>query len=209
MHKKQSGGSGQYGRVIGYIEPIPEDEVTEGEPVQFVDETVGNNISKSYVPAIKKGVLEAAAEGSLTGSPIEGVRFVLTDGNQHSVDSSEMAFKLAGSGAMRATVPKAVPQILQPIMKIEVVVPDEFQGSVIGDINKRSGNIVDTETRDGYCTILAEVPLNDMFGYSSAIRAATQGKGEFSMEFAHYAPVMPNLQKELIDEYRKSRSAKQ
>lgn len=208
MHKKQSGGSGQYGRVIGRIEAIPEDEVIEGEPVQFVDETVGSNVSKSYVPAIKKGVLEAAAEGPLTGSAIEGVRFVLTDGNEHSVDSSEMAFKLAGAGAMRAAVPKAMPQILQPIMKVEVTVPDEFQGSVIGDINKRSGTIVDSDTRNGFCTIMAEVPLNDMFGYSSAIRAATQGKGEFTMEFSRYAPALPQLQNELVENYRKSRGGR-
>jgi elongation factor G len=129
IHKKQSGGSGQYGRVIGTIEPIPaEEEVDEdskGGTCEFLDETVGQNISKSYVPAIEKGFLEACLKGPLTGSPVERVRMTLLDGAQHAVDSSEMAFKAAGQGAMRETVLKADPQVLQPIMKVEIMVPDE------------------------------------------------------------------------------------
>ena len=212
IHKKQSGGSGQYGRVIGTIEPIEPDDDEESDAdvssCVFVDETVGQNVSKSYVPAIKKGFLEACEKGPLTGSPVERVRMTLTDGAQHSVDSSEMAFKAAGLGAMRESVLKAQPQILQPIMKVEVTIPDEYQGTVMGGINKKGGVVLDSESAEGYCTLITLVPLGEMFGYSSELRQATQGKGEFSMEFDNYSPVGPAQQAELIAEHRAERSKK-
>jgi len=209
VHKKQSGGSGQYGRVIGEIVPITEGETEEElRATLFEDETVGQNVSKSYIPAISRGFVEACAKGPLTGSPIEGVMMVLRDGAQHAVDSSEMAFKAAGYGAMRETVSKANPQVLQPIMKVEISVPDEFQGNVIGGINKRKGAVNDSESAEGYCTILADVPLNEMFGYSTELRAATQGKGEFTMEFTKYEAVMPNDQAELVKKYQAERGQK-
>jgi len=216
IHKKQTGGSGQYGRVMGSIEPISadEDDDSEGDPkddgqtCEFVDETVGNNISKSYVPAIQKGFFEACVKGPLTGSPVERVRFTLKDGAQHAVDSSEMAFKAAGLGAMRETVRKAEPQVLQPIMKVEISVPEEYQGTVMGGINKKGGTVVDSETQEGYCTLVTQVPLGEMFGYSSELRQATQGKGEFTMEFDNYSPVNPGQQMQLIEAYQAERTKK-
>lgn len=207
IHKKQSGGSGQYGRVMGYIEPAELEETGEQSDsvdYDFVDETTGNNLSKSYVPAIKKGVGDSCVKGPLTGSPVQGVKFVLTDGNEHSVDSSEMAFRAAGQGAMRESIQKAAPQVLQPIMKVEIVVPDEFQGAVMGGVNKRQGVILDSTTSESFCTLIAEVPLNNMFGYSSELRSSTQGKGEFTMEFTKYQPVLPGEQSEIIKKYQES-----
>jgi elongation factor G len=211
IHKKQSGGSGQYGRVIGEIMPVDEEDCEdedERRACTFEDETVGQNISKSYVPAIQKGFLEQCLKGPLVGSPIEGVVMKLYDGAEHAVDSSEMAFVAAGRGAMREAVNKAGPQVLQPIMRVEISVPLEFQGNVIGGLNKRKGAVLDSETAEGYCTILANVPLNDMFGYSNELRASTQGKGEFQMEFTKYEAVLPNDQAELMKAYQKERSGK-
>eukprot|EP00035_Acanthoeca_spectabilis_P022237 m.442711 g.442711 ORF g.442711 m.442711 type:complete len:733 (+) comp18844_c0_seq1:96-2294(+) len=210
IHKKQSGGSGQYGRVMGTLEPIAEEELEEDAKTTcvFVDETVGNNVSKSYVPAIQKGFLEACLKGPLTGSPVERVRMTLLDGAQHAVDSSEMAFKAAGQGAMRETVLKSNPQVLQPIMKVEIMVPEEYQGTVMGGINKKSGVVLDSETAEGYCTLITLVPLSQMFGYSSELRQATQGKGEFTMEFENYSPVTPNVQAELIAAFQAERKEK-
>eukprot|EP00045_Choanoeca_perplexa_P010670 m.109729 g.109729 ORF g.109729 m.109729 type:complete len:738 (+) comp15352_c0_seq2:20-2233(+) len=205
IHKKQSGGSGQYGRVIGQIEPLEGEEAADTE---FVDETVGQNIPKNFIPAIQKGFEEACKKGPLTGNPIEGVRFTLNDGASHAVDSNDMAFQMAGIGAVRAAFEKANPIVLQPVMTVEILIPEEFQGTVIGGINKRKGTIQDSETDDGTTTIVAEVPLNDMFGYSSEIRSQTQGKGEFSMEYARHEPVMPQTQQELMKEYQESKNKK-
>jgi elongation factor G len=132
-----------------------------------------------------------------------GVRFVLEDGQQHQVDSSELAFRLAGLGAVREAFPKAKPVVLEPVMSVEVVAPIEFQGSVIGAMNQRKGTIVDTETRDDEFTLSAEVALNDMFGYASQLRGMTQGKGEFTMEYKKHAPVLANVQKEMIERFNK------
>eukprot|EP00730_Choanoeca_flexa_P005797 TRINITY_DN12022_c3_g3_i4.p1 TRINITY_DN12022_c3_g3~~TRINITY_DN12022_c3_g3_i4.p1 ORF type:complete len:738 (+),score=244.60 TRINITY_DN12022_c3_g3_i4:68-2281(+) len=205
IHKKQSGGSGQYGRVIGEILPFEK----EGDKVNdFVDETVGQNIPKNFIPAIQKGFEEACKKGPLTGHAIEGVKFVLKDGNSHPVDSNDMAFQMAGIGAIREAFDKANPIVLQPVMKVEIFIPEEFQGTVIGGLNKRKGTIQDSETDDGTTTIVADVPLNDMFGYSSELRAQTQGKGEFSMEYARHEPVLPQTQKELIETYQKQGNKK-
>lgn len=199
LHKKQSGGSGQYGRVIGEIVPLPAEE---NNKLEFVDETVGTNIPKSYVPSIEKGFMEACAQSTLTGHPAQGIRFVLKDGASHSVDSSDLAFRLAAIGAFRQAFDKAQPCVLQPVMNVEIMAPEEYQGGIIGDLNKRKGTIVDSETDDGTVTIRAEVPLNDMFGYSSDLRANTQGKGEFTMEYARHEVVPPQLQAELMKAYK-------
>jgi elongation factor G len=200
-HKKQSGGAGQFGRVKGYIEPMEKNE--DGKDVEFVNRVVGGNIPAGFIPAIEKGFLEILDRGLLTGHQINGVRFVLEDGAAHSVDSSELSFRLAAIGAFREAFAKASPVILEPIMNVEIVAPIEFQGSVIGGINQRKGTIVDTEVRDDEFTLFADVSLNDMFGYSSQLRGMTQGKGEFSMTFSQYAPVMPNIQKDMMESYRK------
>jgi elongation factor G len=202
-HKKQTGGSGQFGRVGGYIEPLPSDAV---ETYEFVDEIVGGVIPREYIPACDKGFKEAVVEGSLIGQPVVGVRVILNDGAQHPVDSSEMAFKTAAIMAFREAYSSAKPTILEPIMKLEVSAPEEFQGTVIGQINQRRGVIMGTESDAGYVTVESEVPLSEMFGYSTDLRSVTQGKGEFSMEFAKYQPVPRNIQEEMVKEYQKKRA---
>ncbi|MDQ2643319.1 MAG: elongation factor G, partial [Myxococcota bacterium] len=168
-HKKQTGGSGQYGKIGGYIEPLPPDAV---ETYEFVDEIVGGVIPKEFIPACDKGFREAVKKGSLIGFPIVGVRAVLNDGAFHAVDSSEQAFRTASLMGFREAYAEAKPTILEPIMKVEVEAPSEFQGSVVGQINQRRGVILETVTGENV-TITAEVPLNTMFGYSTDLRSAT------------------------------------
>ncbi|GHJ87056.1 hypothetical protein NliqN6_3458 [Naganishia liquefaciens] len=207
VHKKQSGGAGQFGKVKGYLEPMEMDPDT-GKDTAFENRVVGGNIPTQYIPAIEKGFVEALDRGMLTGHPINGCRFVLEDGGAHVQDSSELAFRLAALGAFKEAFNKARPVILEPVMSVEVVAPIEFQGSVIGALNQRKGTIIDTEVRDDEFTLTAEVALNDMFGYSSQLRGMTQGKGEFSMEYKTHAPVMPNIQKDMVEAYRKKQLSK-
>ncbi|TPX71189.1 hypothetical protein SpCBS45565_g01315 [Spizellomyces sp. 'palustris'] len=201
-HKKQSGGSGQFGRVVGYIEPM-EEPAEDGRLVEFVDNTVGMNIPSQYIPAIQKGFLEACEKGSLIGHPVTGVRFVLEDGLAHAVDSSELAFKLASIYAFREAFMKAGPAILEPIMDVSLTAPVEYQGTCIGLLNKRKGTIGDSEVQEDYVEVKADVPLNEMFGFSTDLRSCTQGKGEFSMEYKTHASVMPFVQQQLMEDYKK------
>lgn len=200
LHKKQSGGSGQYGKVVGWIEPLPEDS-----PVPFVFENklVGNAIPPEFHSAIEKGFAEAANSGALIGAPVHGVRCVLTDGASHAVDSSEMAFRIAAVQAFRQAYSSADPIIMEPIMKVEVTVPSEYQGSVMGDINRCKGIIVDSGAAGDDTVVTATVPLDAMFGYSTVLRSATQGKGEFTMEYSHHAPVTRDVQAALVGEAKK------
>lgn len=202
-HKKQSGGAGQFGKVKGYIEPLTAEESENGTDIEFVNRVIGGNIPAGFIPAIEKGFREILDRGILTGHRINGVRFVLEDGAAHMVDSSELSFRLAAIGAFKEAFAKANPTILEPIMDVEVVAPIEFQGNVIGAINQRRGTIVDTEIADVEFTLQAQVALNDMFGYSSLLRGQTQGKGEFSMVFSKYSPVMGGVQREMTEVYRK------
>ncbi len=203
-HKKQTGGSGQFARVAGYIEPITEDD--NHKNYEFVDEIVGGVIAREFIPACDKGFAEQVKEGQLIGQPVQRVRVVLNDGATHAVDSSEMAFKLASMAAFRECYNSAGPVVLEPIMKLEVSVPEEFQGVAIGQVNQRRGIIVGTDSEAGYVTVTAEVPLQMMFGYSTDIRSVTQGKGEFTMEFLKYAQVPKNVQDEMVKEYQKRRA---
>ncbi len=205
-HKKQTGGSGQFGRVAGYIEPLPSDAALQYE---FVDEITGGVIPRNFIPAVDKGFKEAIKEGKLIGFPIVGVRCVINDGAYHAVDSSEQAFKTAALMAFREGYEAANPVVLEPIMKLEVTAPEEFQGSVMGQVNQRRGVIQNSGTLDGYCVIEAEVPLSEMFGYSTDLRSATQGKGEFSMEFAKYSPAPRNVQDELVKKYQEKKAKEQ
>ena len=198
-HKKQTGGSGQYGKVAGYIEPLPAEHETGYE---FVDDIVGGSIPREFIPACDKGFREAIKKGPLIGFPIVGVRCVINDGQSHPVDSSEIAFRTAALMGFREAYEKARPTILEPIMRVEVQFPEEFQGAVLGQINQRRGTIISTEKLEGFVQAMAEVPLNDMFGYSTDLRSATQGKGEFSMEFAKYAEVPKQQREAMIAEYR-------
>jgi elongation factor G len=202
-HKKQTGGAGQYARVIGHVEPM-EMDADSGKDTGFESVVMGGNVPSNYIPAVEKGFYEALEKGTLSGNPISGVCMVLRDGAFHAVDSSELAFRLAAIGAFREAFLKTKPVILEPIMTVEVVAPVEFQSAVIGGLNARRGTIIDSEVREDEFTAVAEVALNDMFGYSSQLRGATQGKGEFSMEYKKHMPVLPNVQAELQEAYRNS-----
>lgn len=204
LHKKQSGGSGQFARVIGHIEPLEEGSE---ETFEFVNGLVGNNIPPEFIPAVEKGFREAIEKGPQVGHPVTGVRVTLTDGQTHVVDSSEMAFRLAANGAFREAFGAAKPAILEPIMKVEVSVPHEFQGVGIALLNKRKGQMTGSEAQDMAVVIEADVPLSQMFGFSTDLRSATQGKGEFSMEFAAMAPVAGDVRRELIKKYEAERAA--
>jgi elongation factor G len=201
-HKKQTGGSGQYGKIGGFIEPLPADAV---EAYEFVDEIVGGAIPKEFIGACDKGFKEAIKRGALIGFPIVGVRVTINDGASHPVDSSEMAFKTAALMGFREAYSGAKPIILEPIMKVEVEAPVEFQGSVVGQVNQRRGVILETKS-DENVTITAEVPLNSMFGYSTDLRSATQGKGQYTMEFAKYQPVPKQEQEEMVKKYREQQA---
>ncbi len=204
-HKKQTGGSGQYGRVVGSIEPLDE----EGKNYEFVSEIKGGAIPTEYIPACDKGFQSSLEKGSLIGFPIVGVRVRLVDGQYHAVDSSEMAFQTASLMAFRQAYSKAKPVILEPIMKVSVEGPTEFQGSIFASINQRRGIIISTVEEGIFFNVEAEVPLSEMFGYSTHIRSLTQGKAEYTMEFLKYGKVPQSISDELIKEYEEKRRKEQ
>ncbi|WP_437307803.1 elongation factor G [Sorangium sp. So ce388] len=201
-HKKQTGGSGQYGKVGGYIEPWAE------APFQFDDQVVGGAIPREFIPAVEKGFVSMLAKGQLIGAPVTGVSVTLNDGAAHAVDSSDIAFQEAARGAWRETYPKAGPQILEPLMKVAVEGPSEYQGGIVGILMQRRGIIIGSTEADAFCRVEAEVPLSDMFGFSTILRSATQGKAEFTMEFSRYAPLPAALAEELIKKYREEQAKK-
>jgi elongation factor G len=198
-HKKQTGGSGQYGRVAGLIEPLEEDEY------EFVNKIKGGAIPTEYIPACDKGFRSALGKGSLIGFPIVGIKVTINDGQSHSVDSSDMAFQAAAIGAFREVYAKAKPVILEPIMKVGVEGPVEFQGNIFGSINQRRGIIISSQDDGSFCQVEAEVPLSEMFGYSTTIRSLTQGKAEFTMEFLKYGKVPQSISDDLKKEYEEKR----
>jgi elongation factor G len=203
-HKKQTGGSGQFAKVIGKIEPLPADAE---ETFQFENRVVGGRIPKEFIPAVEEGFKDQCTKGPLIGFPIVGVKVYLDDGSYHDVDSSYMAFKIASMAAMREVYMKAKPTVLEPIMKLETTVPEEYQGPATGQISQRRGVVVGTTSFEGNVVIEAEVPLKEMFGYSTDLRSATKGKGEFSMEFSKYAAAPRNVQEELVKKYQAKRAA--
>jgi elongation factor G len=200
-HKKQTGGSGQYGRVAGYVEPL------ETGDFEFVNEIKGGVIPTEYIPAVEKGFQAGMKKGMLIGFPVTGFRVVVNDGNSHSVDSSDMAFKAAAAAAFRDVYNKAKPQILEPIMRVSVEGPGEFQGAFVKTVMQRRGIIVGTSESEGFVRVDADVPLSEMFGYSTDLRSATQGKAEYTMEFLKYAQVPSEISEELKKEYAAAVSA--
>jgi elongation factor G len=198
-HKKQTGGSGQYGKVGGYLEPWAEGEY------DFVNEISGGAIPSEFIPSLDKGFKQCLKKGGLAGFPINGVRLVVNDGAAHSVDSSDNAFRQAAIGAFREAYAKAAPVLLEPIMKVVVEGPTEFQGNIMGGLNQRRGIIVGTIEEGNFTSVEAEVPLAEMFGYSTVLRSATQGKAEFTMEFASYRQVPKGLTDDVIKEAQERR----
>jgi elongation factor G len=193
-YAKQSGGRGMYGHVVISMEPGE-----RGSGIVFENDIVGGTVPREYIPAVEKGIREAADSGVLAGYPVTDLKVSLFDGSFHEVDSNEMAFKMAGSMAFKEGVHKGAPVLLEPTMRVEVVVPEEFLGDVMGQINSRRGSIQGMEVRPGNAqAVRALVPLAEMFGYATQLRSVTQGRGVFSMEFDHYAPIPQSVAEEIV-----------
>src|SRR5262245_9233152 len=197
-HKKQTGGSGQYGKVGGYAEPF------EGD-FEFIDEIRGGSIPREFIPSCEKGFKSMIAKSPRIGVPVVGLRIVINDGASHQVDSSDIAFQEAARGAFREFFPKARPRILEPIMKLSVEGPAEFSGNILSTVMQRRGVVIGSTEEDGMCRVDSEVPLAEMFGYSTTLRSSTQGKAEFTMEFAKYAEVPSNISEELLAKAAKAK----
>jgi elongation factor G len=199
-HKKQTGGSGQFAKIQIAIEPLPTGEIEGG--YEFVNKITGGRVPKEYIPSVDAGCKEAMTSGPLAGYPLTDVRVTLLDGAYHDVDSSELAFKVAGLAAFKEAAKLADPAILEPVMKVEVVTPEDFMGDVIGDLNSRRGQIQAMDERSGARVVRALVPLSEMFGYVGDLRSRTQGRASYSMEFDSYAEVPGNVAKEIIAKVR-------
>jgi elongation factor G len=202
-HKKQSGGSGQFGKIDYHIRPGE-----TGSGFTFSSTVVGGNVPKEFFPAIEKGFAGMLEEGPLAGYPVLDVEVELYDGGFHAVDSSAVAFEIAAKGAYRQSMPKAGPQIIEPIMKVDVFTPEDHVGDVIGDLNRRRGMIKDQEPGVTGVRIKSDVPLSEMFGYIGHLRTMTSGRGQFSMEFSHYNPCPQNIAEEVIAEAKERKEAK-
>ena len=198
-YARQSGGKGQYGHVKIIMEPNE-----PGAGYEFVNKIVGGAIPKEYIPAVDAGIQGAMQNGILAGYNVVDFKITLYDGSYHEVDSSEMAFKIAASMAFKEAMRKADPVITEPIMKVVVIASDEYTGNVIGDLNARRGQIQSMETRTGAQEITAMVPLSEMFGYATALRSNTQGRGQFSMEPSHFAEVPKSIQENIISKANKN-----
>jgi elongation factor G len=200
-HKKQTGGSGQYAHIVGQMSPMTEEEAAEAEgELLFVNNITGGRIPSNFIPAIEKGFRNMLAKGPVAGFPVVSMRIDLNDGKHHEVDSSDMAFMVCAQNCFRETFPKMKPALLEPIMLMELEVPENFQGTVVGNISARRGIVMSTDMIGKITKIIAEVPLAETFGYSTDLRSMTQGQGTFTMELAKYRPVPANIQTEVIAE---------
>ena len=205
LHKKQSGGAGQYAGVVGDLHPLPSNSE---KPFEFENLVKGGNIPSEYIPSCEKGFLDTMDRGPLAGFPVVNIGIKLTDGRWHPVDSSDMAFRISSRDALREAIRKANPILLEPIMKVEVETPSEYQGSVTGGLFSRRGMILGSETRGDETIIQASVPLSEMFGYSTDLRSSTAGKANYTMEFERFAPVPKHLQEKVIEEKKEKDSLK-
>jgi elongation factor G len=190
---RQSGGKGQYGHVILEIEPQE-----RGKGYEFENKTVGGTVPKEYVPAVDKGIREAMASGPMAGYPVVDIKIKLIDGSYHEVDSNEMAFKIAASMGFKEGFNKASPVLLEPIMKVEVVTPEDYMGDVMGDLSRRRGVLQGSDDSPSGKLINAQVPLGEMFGYATSLRSMSQGRATFTMEFDHYAEAPNNIAEAVI-----------
>ncbi|MFA6766555.1 MAG: elongation factor G, partial [Clostridia bacterium] len=194
---KQSGGHGQYGDTYIRFEPKPEVDF------EFDDEIVGGVVPKQYIPAVEKGLRECIQKGVLAGYPVVGLRAVLYFGSYHSVDSSELAFKMAAAAAYKDGLPKANPVLLEPIVSVSVTVPESNMGDIMGDLNKRRGRIFGMETVDGKTVVKGEAPMSEMFKYATDLRSMTQGRGRFSVKFERYEEAPLHIAEKVIEESKK------
>lgn len=204
-HKKQTGGSGQYAHIVGKLSPL--DSISE-DSFEFEEHIVSGRIPKQYIPAVEKGFRDILGKGPLAEYPVVGTRIDLNDGSYHDVDSSEKAFYTAAQGCFREYFKQAAPKLLEPIMKVEIECPEDFQGTVVGDVIRRRGIMSSNDIVDGNSVIIAEVPLAETFGYATDLRSMTQGQGTFTMELATYRETPSNVQEEIIDMKRKEKEAK-
>ena len=199
VHKKQTGGSGQYAKIQFKIEPL---ETAEGAMYEFVNKVTGGRVPREYIPSVDAGIQDAMQVGVLAGYPMVGVKATLLDGASHDVDSSELAFKIAGSAGFKEAARRADPVLLEPVMAVEVRTPEEYMGDVIGDLNSRRGHIQAMEDVSGAKVVRALVPLSEMFGYVGDLRSKTQGRAVYTMQFDSYAEVPRNVSEEIIKKVR-------
>ena len=195
-YARQSGGRGQYGHCKVHFEPM---DANAEETFKFDSTVVGGAIPKEYIPAVGAGIEEASKAGILGGFPVLGIHATVFDGSYHEVDSNEMAFKIAGSMAFKEAMKKADPVLMEQIMQVDVMVPEDYMGDVIGDLNSRRGQIQGMEPRGGVQAISAAVPLSEMFGYATALRSRTQGRGQYTMQPSHYTVVPKSIQEKIMD----------
>ena len=198
-HKKQTGGHGQYGHVVLQLEPL-----SRGEGFEFGEKVVGGAVPKNFIPAVEKGIRDTLPEGAVAHFPIVDVRAVLVDGSFHSVDSSEMAFKIAASTALKQGIQQAQPVLLEPVMTLEVVTPDDFTGDVIGNLNSKRAHVQGMTTENEVTTVQAEAPMAEVLRYSTELRSMTQGRASYTMRFSHYEEVPQHLAQKIIDDSAES-----
>ena len=200
-HRKQTGGSGQYAHIVGRLDVLPPDAT---ETFLFEENVVGGRIPKQFIPAVEKGFRSLLAKGPIAKYPVVGLAVYLEDGSYHEVDSSDLAFQICAETAMREAFPRTRPVLLEPVMKIEIECPSQFQGSVVGNLTSRRGLVLSAEVRGPDARIEGEVPLAETFGYSTDLRSMTQGQGTFTMEFARYKRLPKSLEEEVIAERKKA-----
>ncbi|NQV03948.1 MAG: elongation factor G, partial [Candidatus Omnitrophica bacterium] len=203
-HKRQTGGHGQYGDVWIQLEPL---ERSKG--FEFVDKIVGGAIPRNYIPAVEKGVMESMSKGIIAGYPVVDLRVTLYDGSYHDVDSSDMAFKIAGSGAFKKAALEAGPVLLEPIMDVDVAVPDEFMGDITGNLSSRRGKIAGMDVQGKSQIVKAKVPLAEMFKYASELKSMTGGRGSYAMRFSHYEEVPHKIAQGIVAKYQEQKQAEQ